>query len=175
MKYEQSIVSGKKANLKRYYKYLASKNRYTKNELILKTGNITEIDPHSCGNILRKTFGEPFIDPSLTTVISYQLQKKQTEVCDFTFSIPTIERYLKRLKTPKSPGPDLSSNVLLKRFATQFALPLFLLFSKMYETGVISHFGIYQNVSRKLLLYPSSRREVSKTRTITDRSALRRA
>ena len=137
IKYEEGIIAGKKANLKRYYRYLSSKNPYPKNEMILKDGDKTETDPFSCGNILKKTFAAAFTDPRHTTVVPYQLPRRDAEITELNFSIASIERILRNLKTPKSPGPDQSSNILLKKFTRQFAPPLFLLFSKMHETGVI--------------------------------------
>ena len=136
-KYEDRIISGKKSNIKRYYKYLSSKNPFPKNELNLIEDGKTEIDPRECGNILKKVFKESFSNPSDHEVIPRGLFHRDAEITDMLFTRSDVEEKLRRLKTPKSPGPDLMSNVLLKKFSYELSYPLFLLFRKMCETGTI--------------------------------------
>ena len=137
IKYEKDIIHGKKSNKKRYYRYLSSKNPYPKNEFVLKNQNTLETEPFACANVLKTVFTNAFTDPNETTEVPYLHSRNEKEVTDVTIDPADIQIRLSKLKTPKSPGPDQISNVLLKRFAAQFALPLSLLFNRIIETGTI--------------------------------------
>ena len=135
--YEENIIRGKQKNQKRYYKYLSSKNPFPKNEMTLKNDDHTETDPLACGNILKEVFRKSFTDPEKTKVVPQGLRRRAAELRDFAFTMKDVELRLRKLKTPKSPGLDRVSNVLLKKFAYEFSYPLFLLFKRMYKTGTI--------------------------------------
>jgi len=133
-KFQLRLVKSFKANPKRFYGYVRSKQtvKATISSLLKEDGSPTKSDTESA-ELLCRQFQEVFTrEPDKPT-----LPNNNRSILNIQFDGVTVMKKLKRLKPEKSPGPDGIHPMVLQNTAEVVADPLARIFQESYSQGVL--------------------------------------
>ena len=96
--------------------------------------------------VLCKFFSDVFTREYLINVPTFEEHQGIDNLEDINFTVDDVEKTLENLKIGKSPGPDDIHPRVLKDLAKELKMPLFIIFRKSLDTGILPK-------SRKLQMY----------------------
>ena len=170
---ELRIANQCKSNPKEFYKYIREKQVVTSTIGPLTDENgVFTTDEHQMSNILNTFFASVFTAEDTSNIP--MLPAVQSDVSTLLNNINVTENEvsdcINKLKTNKSPGPDMIFPRLLKVAKNEFAKPLTTLFNKSLQLGTMPDdwklanvTPIYKKGSKSL---PSNYRPISLTSVV---------
>ena len=133
-KFQLRLVKSFKANPKRFYGYVRSKQtvKTTLSSLLKDDGSTTKSDSESA-ELLCRQFQEVFTrEPDKPALLN-----SNNPVRNIQFDADTVMKKLKKLKPEKSPGPDGIHPMVLQNTAEVVADPLAQIFQESYSQGLL--------------------------------------
>jgi len=131
-KEEKILFSG---NINRFYNFIKSKLNHKPAITSMKNcdGDMID-DDYLIAEGFRKQYESVFVVDDGTLPMLDRLQFTEPHSC-LMITRELICQNIKRIKSSSSPGPDNIHPILLKRFSTQLAIPLQIIFQKSLTQG----------------------------------------
>ena len=146
---EQSIAKDIKSNPKHFWSYARSKMKTRPRIGDLQTeenAELTTTDKEKA-EVLCKFFSDVFTREDLINVPTFEEHQGIDNLDDINFTADDVEKKLENLKIGKSPGPDGIHPRVLKELAKELKMPLFIIFRKSLDTGILPKVWKIANVS----------------------------
>ena len=136
--YEDNLIKEVKREPKKLYKYvrLQQKVKPTVGPL-MSNGQLSQSDQEAA-EILQRFFKSVYVREEAGTLPSFPDMVDEEDCTeDVTFNSEDVALMLKSLDMEKAAGPDNIPSILLNKCAEQLAVPLFKLFRKTLDEGII--------------------------------------
>ena len=133
--YERNVIANKNSNPKRYYRYVASKDKYKDNSMSLLRFDSIETEPKVCASIMNDYFSSVYTVGQSDTRNLPPFSRTYEDMTNVTISEDKVRLKIMNLDENKSVGPDGISAKLIKRAVEAFTPILTKLFKLSYETG----------------------------------------
>ena len=136
-KYEERLVDKVRSEPKKLFKYIRSQQKVQPVISQLACGGrLAEADEEKA-EILQDFFTSVFVEEGDGVLPDFPTVHQGKVIDDADFSPSDVKLELENLKIDKAAGPDEIPSVVLKECAAQLATPLFCLFRKSLESGVL--------------------------------------
>ena len=136
-KYEERLVDRVKSEPKRLFKYIRSQQKVRPAISQLACGGRLAESDEEKAEILQEFFTSVFVEEGHGELPDFPTFHQGNVIDDADFSARDVKLELENLKIDKAAGPDEIPSIVLKECAAQLATPLFCLFKKSLETGVL--------------------------------------
>ena len=136
-KFENNIISNKKTNPKRYYKYVSKKDKYLDRKISLKQNNVIIENNDKCAEILNNYFSSVFTSGQSEIVNDLSAFPFVPDIEDVFITEEKINEKIQNLNVNKSTGPDGIPALLIKNNSEFFTPILTKIFRRSYNECVI--------------------------------------
>ena len=134
--FEKDIAMSAKTVPKKFWKYVNSKLKYKENISKLRTAQgIAETD-YEKAEELSKFFKSVFTQENKSNLPNI-MQKIDETIGDIDFSMEDVSKLLKSVNINKAIGPDKVHPLILNELSAELAQPLYILFRKSLDEGVL--------------------------------------
>ena len=136
--FELGICNDMKLNPKKFWKYVKSRlnTKFTINDL-LDDSNVCISEEADKAELFNNYFCSVFTREDSLSLPSFSVSGTIPPIDTISISLDAIHQKLSNINVSKSPGPDGWPPAVLKGIADSISLPLFLIFTKSLEHGVV--------------------------------------
>jgi len=136
--FELGICNDMKSNPKRFWHYVKSRlnTKDTVNELV-DDNNVCVSEDADKAQLLNNYFCSVFTNEDSHSLPSFEIPCTIFPIDTIEISWASVFHKLSNINTSKSPGPDGWPPIVLKETADSISLPLFLIFNKSLECGLV--------------------------------------
>jgi hypothetical protein len=147
-KLERSLAKNAKKNPKAFYSYLKKKVSNKVSVVPLKEGDQLVTDEGRMAEMLNTFFCSVFTQEDLDELPQpEQLYHGEELFSSVTFDQQTVQKKLENLKPSSTPGPDGVWPRVLQKLASSLAMPLALIFTKLFQEGSVPSIWKQANVT----------------------------
>ena len=135
--YEKDIAKQSKQNPKSFWKYVNSKLKSKENVADLHTNEGTASTDLDKANVLSTFFKQVFTQEDTSNIPEFEERVTAEPLDDVKFTEEDVLMLLKEININKSQGPDLLHPRLLFEAREVIARPLYVIFRKSIDTGIL--------------------------------------
>ena len=149
LNFEVKLARNVKSNPKAFYSYVRSKQS-SKDVVgpLLDTGGSIISNPIGMAEVLNSYFSSVFtVESPLENLPDSVSNNVDSTLGEVDFSTDIVLKKLSNLNSNKAPGPDGIHPIILQRCSDLLALPLSIVFSKCFSSGLVPHDWKIANVT----------------------------